>query len=236
MGDIMSNKKKFFIIFLFILFDAFLLVGYLVIRDKTNLTNLKKEVNVINKLDITKDNYNRRIKTSGDYALVEKTIKNYLNDYSKGVQEVKNTMSDTKLTKILSFDNYSTDGFEFVESFKYLEKEKKSFNKEIDSLIEMSNKKYIEKYIDKKIKDKYFNNLCNELMVTDKRINSLEETKKTLESIKIKVNKLIDTSTEVLNLLKDNKDDCVLEEGQIKFKSKAVFDKYNELISKIKED
>ena len=98
----MSNKKKFFIIFLFILFDAFLLVGYLVIRDKTNLTNLKKEVNVINKLDITKDNYNRRIKTSGDYALVEKTIKNYLNDYSKGVQEVKNTMSDTKLTKILS--------------------------------------------------------------------------------------------------------------------------------------
>ena len=232
----MSNRKKFFIIFLFILLDSFLVVGYLVIRDKTNLTNLNKEIKEINKLDITKDKYDRRIKTSGDYALVEKTIKNYLNDYSKGIQEIKNTMNDSKLTKILSFDNYSTDGFEFVESFKYLESEKKDFNKEIDLLIEKSNKKYIEKYIDKKIKDRYFNDLCNELMVTDKRINSLEETKKTLEEIKSKVNKIIDTSTEVLNLLKDNKDDCVLEEGQIKFKSKSVFDKYNELINKIRED
>ena len=232
----MNNKKKFFIIFILILLDAFLLVGYLVIRDKTNLNDLNKEINEINKLDVTKDSYNRRIKTSGDYALVEKTIKNYLNDYSKGVQEVKSTMNDTKLTKVLSFDNYSTDGFEFVESFKYLNTEKEEFNKEIDLLIEKSNKKYIEKYIDKKIKDKYFNNLCNELMVTEERINSLEETKKTLEEIKSKVNKIIDTSTEVLTLLKNNKDDCVLEDGQIKFKSKQVFDKYNELISKIKED
>jgi len=231
----MSNKKKFFIIFLFILLDSFLLVGYLVIRDKTNLTNLEKEVKEINKLDITKDKFNRRIKTSGDYALVEKTIKNYLNNYSKGVQEVKGTMNDTKLTKVLSFDNYSTDGFEFVESFKYLNSTKESFNKEIDLLIKKSDKEYIEKYIDKKIKDNYYNNLCNELMITKERTKSFEETKKTLEEIKSKVNKVIDTSTEVLNLLKDNKDDCVLEEGQIKFKSKAVFDKYNELINKIKE-
>lgn len=232
----MSNKKKFFIIFLFILLDTFLLIGYLVIRDKTNLADLEKEVKEINKLDITKDNYNRRIKTSGNYALVERTIKNYLNDYSKGIQKVKNTMSDSKLTKILSFDNYTSDGFEFVESFKYLNSEKESFNKEIDSLIEKSNKKNIEKYINKRIKDNYYNNLCTELMITDERMKSLEETKKTLEEIKSKVNKVIDTSTEVLNLLKDNKDDCVLEDGQIKFKSKAVYDKYNELTNKIKED
>lgn len=232
----MSNKKKFFIIFLFILLDTFLLIGYLVIRDKTNLADLEKEVKEINKLDIIKDNYNRRIKTSGNYALVERTIKNYLNDYSKGIQKVKNTMSDSKLTKILSFDNYTSDGFEFVESFKYLNSEKESFNKEIDSLIEKSNKKNIEKYINKRIKDNYYNNLCTELMITDERMKSLEETKKTLEEIKSKVNKVIDTSTEVLNLLKDNKDDCVLEDGQIKFKSKAVYDKYNELINKIKED
>lgn len=232
----MKSKKKFFIIFLFILLDAFLLVGYLVIRDKTNLTDLKKEINEINKLDITKDKFNRRIKTSGDYALVEKTIKNYLTDYSNGVQEVKNKMNDSHLTKILSFDNYTSDGFEFVESFKYLNSTKEEFNKEVDSLIKKSDKKYIKKYIDKKIKDKYYNDLCSELMITDERINSLGETKNTLESIKSKVNKIIDTSTEVLNLLKNNKDDCVLEDGQIKFKSKPVFDKYNELVNKIKED
>ena len=102
--------------------------------------------------------------------------------------------------------------------------------------LKKSDKKYIKKYIDKKIKEKYYNDLCSELMITDERINSLGETKNTLESIKSKVNKIIDTSTEVLNLLKNNKDDCVLEDGQIKFKSKPVFDKYNELVNKIKED
>lgn len=231
----MSNKKKFFIIFMFIILDAFLLVGYLVIRDKTNLSNLKKEVNELEKLDVTKDNFDRRIKTSGDYALVEKTIKNYFNDYSKGVQEVKSTMNDDKLTKLLSYDNYTTDGFEFVESFKYLSSKKEDFNKKIDSLIEMSSKESMEKYIDKKISDKYFNNLCNELMVTDKRVKSLEETKTTLEGIKSRVNTILDSSNEVLTLLKDNKEECILEDGQIKFKSKAVFDRYNELINKIKE-
>ena len=232
----MSNKKKFFIIFLFIILDAFLLVGYLVIRDKTNLSSLKKEVKELEKLDITKDNFDRRIKTSGDYALVEKTIKNYLDDYSNDVQDVKESMNDTKLTKILSYDNYSTDGFEFNESFKYLNTKKEDFNKKIDSLIERSNKEYIEKYIDKKIEDKYYNNLCKELMITKSRMKSIEETKTTLDGIKNKVNKVIDTSNEILTLLKDNQGDCVLEEGQIKFKSKGVFDKYNELINKIKED
>lgn len=232
----MSNKKKFFIIFLFIILDAFLLVGYLVIRDNTNSSSLKKEIKELEKLDITKDNFNRRIKTSGDYALVEKTIKNYLNDYSNDVQDVKETMNDSRLTKILSYDNYSTDGFEFKESFKYLSGKKEDFNKKIDSLIKRSNKEYIEKYIDKKVKDKYYNKMCKELMITNSRMKSIEETKTTLEGIKTKVNNVIDTSNEILTLLKDNQGDCVLEEGQIKFKSKAVFDKYNELTNKIKED
>lgn len=232
----MSNKKKFFIIFLFIILDAFLLVGYLVIRDKTNLSSLTKEIKELEKLDITKDSFNRRIKTSGDYALVEKTIKNYLDDYSSDVEDVKGVMNDSRLTKILSYDNYSTDGFEFTESFKYLDSKKKKFNKKIDSLIKRSSKESMEKYIDKKIEDEYYNKLCKELMITKGRIKSFEDTKTTLEGIKSKVNNVIDTSNEILTLLKDNQGDCVLEEGQIKFKSKGVFDRYNELTNKIKED
>ncbi|MBQ9018898.1 MAG: hypothetical protein IJ097_01125 [Bacilli bacterium] len=231
----MSNKKKFFIIFLLIIVDSFLFIGYLVIRDKTNLVDLKKEIKELDKLDITKDSYDRRIKTSGDYAVVEKTIKNYLNSYSNDVQEIKKLMNDSYLTKILSYDNYSKDGFEFTKSFKYLESEKKSFNKKIDLLIKKSNKDYINKYIDKKISDNYYNELCKELMITDERIKSFEKNKETLEEIKVKVNKTIDLSSEVLTLLKENKDNCVLEDNQIKFKSKPVYDKYNELISKIKE-
>ena len=232
----MSNKKKFFIIFLFIILDSFLLVGYLVIRDNANLNTLKKEVNELNKLDMTKDRYNRRIRTSGSYALVEKTIKNYLDDYSLGIQDIKDIMNDEELKKVLSYDNYQKDGFEFTESFSLLEKKEKDFNNNIDKLLENSKKETIEKYIDEKVEDEYYNNLCTELMITDNRMKEFDKTKKTLEEIKTKVNNVIGVSREVLNLLKDNKDNCVLEDNQIKFKSKSVYDKYNELVSKIKED
>lgn len=232
----MSNKKKFFIIFLFIILDSFLLVGYLVIRDNANLNTLKKEVNELNKLDMTKDRYNRRIRTSGSYALVEKTIKNYLDDYSLGIQDIKDIMNDEELKKVLSYDNYQKDGFEFTESFSFLEKKEKDFNSKIDKLLDNSKKETIEKYIDEKVEDEYYNNLCTELMITDNRMKEFEKTKKTLEEIKTKVNNVISVSREVLTLLRDNKDNCVLEDNQIKFKSKSVYDKYNELVAKIKED
>ena len=232
----MSNKKKFFIIFLFIILDSFLLVGYLVIRDNANLNTLKKEVNELNKLDMTKDRYNRRIRTSGSYALVEKTIKNYLDDYSLGIQDIKDIMNDEELKKVLSYDNYQKDGFEFNESFSLLEKKEKDFNNKIDKLLENSKKETIEKYINEKVEDEYYNNLCTELMITDNRMKEFEKTKKTLEEIKTKVNNVIGVSREVLTLLRDNKDNCVLEDNQIKFKSKSVYDKYNELVAKIKED
>ena len=232
----MSNKKKFFIIFLFIILDSFLLVGYLVIRDNANLNTLKKEVNELNKLDMTKDRYNRRIRTSGSYALVEKTIKNYLDDYSLGIQDIKDIMNDEELKKVLSYDNYQKDGFEFTESFSLLEKKEKDFNSKIDKLLDNSKKETIEKYIDEKVEDEYYNNLCTELMITDNRMKEFEKTKKTLEEIKTKVNNVIGVSREVLTLLRDNKDNCVLEDNQIKFKSKSLYDKYNELVAKIKED
>ena len=147
----MSNKKKFFFIFLFILIDAFLLVGYLVIRDKVALADLKAEMKVLEKLDVTTDRFNKKMKTTGDYAKVEKTIKGYLDNYATDVQDIVSLMKDSKLTKILSYDNYEKDAYEFTESFKYLDEEKKSLNEKIDSLQKRSKKENIEKYIDKKI-------------------------------------------------------------------------------------
>ena len=86
----MSTKRKFFFIFLFVLLNMFLLVSFLVIRDATRLNNLKKEVNSLSKLDVTKDRYNLKIKTSGKYGVVEKAIKKYkANPKTYSMEEVK---------------------------------------------------------------------------------------------------------------------------------------------------
>ena len=231
----MNNKRRFFLIFIFIILDALLLIGYLVINEKTNKANISKEIKYLEKLDASKDRYNRRIKTTGEYGKIEKVIKKYLDDYAKDYQEVLSGMKDEKLTKILSYENIEKDAFEFNESFKYLKEKKDDTNKKIDSLIERSNKDKMTKYLKKNIKNSEYRDLAIKLMLSKNMIKSMDKNKEDIEKVRQKINKVIDTSTEVLTLLKDNKDICSLEDKQVKIKSKQVFDKYNELISKIKE-
>jgi len=231
----MNNKRKFFLIFVFIILDALLLIGYLVINDKTNKANIEKEIKYLEKLDASKDRYNKRIKTTGEYAKVEKVIKEYLDNYAKDYQEVLDSMKDEKLTKILSYENMEKDSFEFTESFKYLSEKKESINKKIDSLIERSSKDSMTKYLKKNIKNDELKDLALKLMLSKNMIKSMNKNKEDINKVKEKINKIIDTSNEVLTLLKDNKDICYLEDKQVKIKSKQVFDRYNELINKVKE-
>ena len=118
----MSIRRKFFLVFVFIIIDAFLLIGFLYIRDATSINVLKKEVDNLAKLNILTDNYNTPIKTSGKYAIVEKSIKEYLNSYAIGVQEVSSIVSDEELIGILSFDNYQADGPDFDKSLIHAKK------------------------------------------------------------------------------------------------------------------
>ena len=105
----MSNKRKFFLIFIFIILDVFLLIGFLVIRDKTLENTLKNEIDSLKELDITKDRYNSKIKTKGNYAVIEKAIKTYLDDYAVNLQSVLSILNDKELTNLLLAENYSDD-------------------------------------------------------------------------------------------------------------------------------
>ena len=231
----MSNKKKFFLIFLFIVLDMFLLIGFLVIRDATSLNDLRKEVKSLYKLDMSKDRYNSSIKSSGEYRVIEKAIKTYLDDNAVLMQDVLSIVKDPKLTKILSYDNYKEDGPDFDKSLKYLDSTKKDFNKKIDKLLSNLDEESAKKYINGKTNDKYYKNLYIELMITDKRMEDFKKNKELLIDTKNKVNNILDTSTELLNFLKSNKDNYVLEDNEIKFKNRDLYNQYNSYISKIQK-
>ena len=141
----MSNRRKFFIIFLFIILDVFLLIGFLVIRDKTLENTLKNEINSLRDLDITKDRYNTKIKTRGNYAIVEKAIKTYLDDYAVNLQKVLGILNDDEFTSLLLAENYSDD-LEFKDEFLFIEKTRESFNNKINELIEDCDKDNIKDY------------------------------------------------------------------------------------------
>lgn len=229
----MSNKKKFFLVFMFIILDAFLLIGFLVIRDATLKNDLEKEVKEISQLDITKDRFNSNIKTRGNYAVVEKAIKGYLDDNAVMLQEVLNVTQDEKFTNVLSNDNYKSDGPEFTKSLEYLTKTKDKVTKNIDTLFKNLDETTMKNYINDKTSDSYYRNLYIELMVTKERVERFKEIKTSLEGIKTKLENALNTSIEVINFLKNNKDSWVLENGEIKFATRDLYNQYNSYVSKI---
>lgn len=211
----------------------FLLIGFLVIRDATLLNSLRKEVNELTKLDIAKDRYNRKIKSKGSYAIVEKAIKEYLDDYAVNLQEVLLVVQDPDLKNILSYDNYKSDGPSFKKSLSYLETTKKEFNGKVDVLLENIEEDKIANYINQKISDPYYIDLYQELILSENMVNDFNETRSLLEKTKVRVNNALDVSTEVLNFLVSQQKSWSIENGEIKFLTMDLYNYYNSLIGKL---
>lgn len=230
----MSSKRKMFFVFCFCILNMFLLIGFLVIRDAAFLNILKKEEKELLKLDMVSSNYKRRIKTRGSYAVVEETIKNYLNDYSLLLRENLSVMDEESLVKILSYDNYCKDGPDFNESFSYLESKKKEFNDNVEILFTRGKDNTIRRAILKEINDSYYVNLYNEFMLSSDVKEKFNESQALMSSVQVKVNRAIDGSVEVLKFLALNKDSWNVEDGEIKFLTQELYNQYMNYISKVK--
>ena len=229
----MSTRRKFFMIFCFIVLDAFLLIGFLAIRDATSINQLKKEVNELTKLSIVNDRYKCSIKTKGGYAIVETSIKEYLDDYAVSVQEVSDLIHDPKLAKILSYDNYLEDGPDFQNSIAYLNESKKTFNDEIDQLLVDLEEEQIMENIYRRTDDSYYISLYEELMFDGDMTDELYQSRDMFQKTKVKVNDIYDSSLDVLNFLVTYHDQWKLEDGQIKFETQELLNYYQTLIAQV---
>jgi hypothetical protein len=229
----MSNKKKFFMIFIFILLDVFLLVGFLVIRDATMLNELKNEVDDLSKLDFTHDRYNLKMKTKGKYRIVEGAIKDYLDNYAVSLQSVLDIVHDPYLTKILSYDNYQKDGPMFTESLAFLKEKRESFMIQMEQLLKNSEEDTIKEYIYNRIDDSYYCDLYQELILNDTLKADFQEMRELLENTNTRMNTIFDTSKEVLEFLVTHKEEWVLEEGEIRFQTDVLYNQYLKYIEKV---
>ena len=227
--------KKFFISFCIIILVSFLLIGYLIIRDAVSLNNLNKEIDIINKLDFKKDKFNRSVKSSGGYVVVEKTIKKYLNSCSSDIKEMINITEDEELSNVLSYDNYSKDGKDFNKFINHLNESQKKYNDLVDKLLSKLDKDYIYNYIVYKTNDDYYIEVYRDIMINGDLSIKLDNLKKSILENKSYINNIFKSSLDVLNYLKIHSDEWELEDGEIKFKTQELYDSYEVLVSKVKK-
>lgn len=232
-GDFMNRNKKIVFIFVILLILLFLFVGFLVINDIVEERRLESEINSLMKFDITTDRYNTEIKCSGEYALVEEAIKDYLDSYAVDFQSVLALKNDQQFLSLLSVSNYSDDGPEFSKSIEYIEVEKEKFNSSIDALIVKCDEERIKENIYNYTSNSYFVELYNELMLNDDMSDDFNTTKKQLEDLKENVNVIFDTSLEIFHFLKLHQGEWEIQDNQIKFKTTELVNAYNNLINQV---
>ena len=206
------------------------ILGYMLIKDLKQEDILRAEVQNLSKKDFTTDRYNTSIKTRGDYAVVEKTIKEYLDEYATDLQSLSDITKDEKIKSILSADNYQKDGPDFNSTKKYLQNTKADFNTKINSLTSKTSEEEIMQKIEDKKLDKYYVDLYKELMLSESADTDFKKSLESLKELSETINNILDTEEAVIDLLISEKGKWTIEEGKIVFQSTDALNRYNELI------
>ena len=230
-----SNKKRNIIIgaVVGVVLLIIVFIGYIVMGDLKQEEILRNEIKIISEKDVTKDRYNIPIKTKDDYAVVEKAIKEYLDEYAVTLQNVMKIIEDEAIVNMLTADNYQKDGPDFKTSKEFLTTTKKSLSEGLTKLSDMTSTERIMKKIEDKKLDPYYNDLYKELMLNGVAEKDFQTAQQYLKTAGDQMNNLLDVEEKVIDLLVVNKGKWKIENGKIVFQETATLNKYNELVQKI---
>lgn len=230
-------KKNILKIIAVIIVISIAVLGYFVFTGIMQENKLKAELTALDNL-VNSENvdFNKleeiieRTVTKGDYAVVEKAFKNYLNDNFENTIKINDILNDEKITNLLTIENYKADGKDFTETKNYIKNT-------IDSL-ENCKKNYKDFFTEEKamsyINDKglsgYYINFYKQELVGD--IESIG-TDKTVENSIDEVISLLNISNEIIEFLADNQNGWYIDGENIVFENKNLLDEYNALTSRL---
>lgn len=234
MKDLLKNKKTLIgiIIAIILIVVLAIVIGIMTVTNNAKqLVLLTQEAEKLNNLDIETDEIDMDIKTKGSYAVVEKTMKEYLNDTKVTCTELVDLCTNGDLDKILSAENIKEDGPEFVATKEKLNTFKTKINEYIDKCNTLINEDNINNAInDKRVSEKY-KELYRSLMLDEESKNSLNETKQSLNTSAEQINKSLDKMSRILEFLSDNKDSWELVNDKIQFKNISKLTEYYKVIN-----
>ena len=234
---VMGKKKIVFIVIGIIILVLLGIFGYMVVDEMNQTNKLIVEVDEIsqmfNQTSIDYDAIEQKLTTNvskGDYLVVEKAVKQYLSDGLTSMKELQEIVDDDRITTLLTIENYSEDGPDFVNTKEYIQNTRTTLENLKNQFISYTTQEKMDEYISDKGLDEYYIELYNELMGGDKIMQSdIEELESSLDSI---INMLNNTEI-VIDFLIENKDSWQVQGENIMFFSNELVNEYNELTSNI---
>ena len=234
----MENKKVIIAIVIVVIL-IIVIVGVTFIfgnfnKEQTKL--LTEESNKILQSDISKDNIDFNIKTDKNYAIVEKSIKEYISELKNIYVEMEELNSGINPNNIFTAQNVQDKDLKEVEDIikEYKEKSQNCISELEDMLTEEKISENITKKNISSRKD-YYIGLYNTVMLSDimkKQYNLLEEKVKDEKSLLYeKINKI----DKIKEFLEKNKDSWTISDDKIQFTNLNRMTEYYNLLNKLTE-
>lgn len=194
---------------------------------------LSRETDKIGNLDILKDQVDMKIYTTGDYAVVEKTMKNYISNYGKISQQVITLIDDETLKNLLTVERIEQDGKEFHDTLTYLEKKKTDIENTMNQMITMTSDQEIMNAIKKEKVSVSYQNLYRKMMLDSDIAGALKQEQNNLIDTKEKTLVFIDNYIKIFEFLKANGSSYMVSDGQILFQNESLYQQYQSLVNSL---
>lgn len=232
-----TNQKvsKILLTIVLLLLIIVILVGIFFGGKVINKAKLDNEIKEVASKNIESDDFsNIQVASSGEYAIVERAIKEFYRDYSNYKKEFVNKLNDEKIKTMLTVENYKTDGPEFTTSLEYIKSSQEEFNKVADELIDLLSAENIMGRIENENLSDYYQKLYKNYFFTgDNLVDNLQKSYQDVEDSKKLMNNLYNNETKILNFLVENKASWEVLNEKLTFNSEELSNEYNKLKSNL---
>lgn len=224
-------KKKILITIGVLILLIAILIAVFVVKDLRQEKTLRDEIASIQELTGSEqmDMVNEKlghIVTTGDYAKVEKAVKNYMADNFNNAITIAEVLSDEVLTSALTAENYASDGPDFVKTKLLLSDLQKRLTKAKEEQKRLSTNETVMSYLKDK-EDSYYVNLYKEIIGEEE---SASEDAIEIEQSIDEVLDMVAVEQSVIDFLSENKGQWTVQDGIIAFSDEALNVQYNQLL------
>lgn len=224
-------KKKILIIIGVLILLVAILIAVFVVKDFRQEKTLRDEIASIQELAGSEqmDAVNEKlghIVTTGDYAKVEKAVKNCMADNFNNAITIAEVLSDEVLTSALTAENYASDGPDFVKTKLLLSDLQKRLTKAKEEQKRLSTNETVMSYLKDK-EDSYYVDLYKEIIGEEE--SAFEDAIEIEQSID-EVLDMVAVEQSVIDFLSENKGQWTVQDGIIAFSDEALNVQYNQLL------
>ena len=224
-------KKKILIIIGVLILLIAILIAVFVVKDLRQEKTLRDEIASIQELAGSEqmDAVNEKlghIVTTGDYAKVEKAVKNYMADNFNNAITIAEALNDEVLTNALTAENYMSDGPDFVKTKLLLSDLQKRLTKAKEEQKRLSTNETVMSYLKDK-EDSYYVDLYKEIIGEEE---SASEDAIEIEQSIDEVLDMVAVEQSVIDFLSENKGQWTVQDGIVAFSDEVLNVQYNQLL------